>query len=139
MSDQATILIIEDHPGSRMLLVDLLTIQGYNVYEATSGEEGLEQARRVQPDLILTDMGMPRMSGWEMVPQLKADPTLRHIPVVAITAFAMTGDREKAMAAGCDGYITKPIETRRIGQQVAAFLEQARGAAESERGEGEES
>ncbi len=128
MSDPATILVIEDHPGSRMLLVDLLTIQGYSVHEATNGDEGLEQARRVLPDLILTDMGMPRMSGWEMVPQLKADPTLCHIPVVAITAFAMTGDREKAMAAGCDGYISKPIETRRIGQQVAAFLEQARRA-----------
>ncbi len=105
-----------------MLLVDLLTIQGYEVHEATNGLEGLEQARKLVPNLILTDMGMPRMSGWEMVPEIKGDPALRHIPVVAITAFAMTGDREKALAIGCDGYISKPIETRLIGKQVAQFL-----------------
>lgn len=108
-----------------MLLVDLLTIQGYRVIEATTGEEGIEQARAHRPALILTDMGMPRLSGWEMVPLLKNDPELSQIPIVAITAFAMTGDRERALALGCDGYITKPIETRRIGQQVAEFLAEA--------------
>lgn len=125
MSDKIVVLVVEDHPGSRMLLVDLLTIQGYQVYEASNGLEGLEQARAHKPNLILTDMGMPRMSGWEMVPELKADPELKDIPVVAITAFAMTGDREKALAAGCDGYISKPIETRMIGKQVAQFLAEA--------------
>jgi CheY-like chemotaxis protein len=130
VSAKATILVVEDHPGSRMLLVDLLTIQGYQVYEASNGEEGLEAARQHKPDLILTDMGMPRMSGWQMVPLIKEDPALKHIPVVAITAFAMTGDREKALSIGCDGYISKPIETRQIGKQVAQFL--AGAAAQNE-------
>ncbi len=109
-----------------MLLVDLLTLQGYQLWEASNGLEGLALARAHRPDLILTDMGMPRMSGWEMVPLLKQDPELRDIPVVAITAFAMMGDREKALAVGCDGYISKPIDTRRIGQQVAEFLAHSR-------------
>ena len=122
MTQKKGILVIEDHPGSRMLLVDLLTIQGYQVYEATNGADGLRQARQYRPDLILTDMGMPKMSGWEMVSTIKGDPDLKHIPVVAVTAFAMTGDRERALEMGCDGYISKPIETRRIGEQVARFL-----------------
>jgi two-component system cell cycle response regulator DivK len=126
VSEKATILVIEDHPGSRMLLVDVLGFQGYEVYEAGDGIEGLEQARLCQPDLILTDMGMPRMSGWEMVPAMKKDPDLKHIPIVAITAFAMTGDREKALDIGCDWYISKPIEVRRIREQVADFLAKAR-------------
>lgn len=133
MSEKTVILVVEDHAGSRMLLVDLLSFQGYEVHEASNGMEGLEQAKALKPNLILTDMGMPRMSGWEMVPLIKGDPELKDIPVVAITAFAMTGDREKAMNAGCDGYISKPIETRMIGKQVAEFLAQAKA---NEAGEG---
>ena len=109
-----------------MLLVDVLTFQNYKVYEAGDGIEGLEQAHACQPDLILTDMGMPRMSGWEMVKRMKKDPDLKNIPIVAITAFAMTGDREKALKIGCNGYISKPIEIRRIREQVADFLAKAR-------------
>ena len=116
------ILVIEDHPGSRMLLVDVLTFAGYEVYEAGDGVEGIDMARQYKPHLILSDMGMPRLSGWEMVPKLKEDPELKHIPVVAITAFAMTGDREKALKLGCAGYISKPIEIRQIRKQVRDFL-----------------
>lgn len=134
MSEKTVILVVEDHAGSRMLLVDLLSFQGYEVHEASNGMEGLEQAKALKPSLILTDMGMPRMSGWEMVPLIKADPELKDIPVVAITAFAMTGDREKAMNAGCDGYISKPIETRLIGKQVAEFLAQAKAQQQVEEG-----
>ena len=116
------ILVVEDHPGSRMLLVDVLTFANYDVYEAGDGLEGIDMAKQHKPDLILSDMGMPRLSGWEMVPKLKEDPELKHIPVVAITAFAMTGDREKAIELGCAGYISKPIEIRQIRQQVKDFL-----------------
>ena len=119
------ILVIEDHAGSRMLLVDVLTFAGYEVYEAGDGLEGIDMARQHKPNLILSDMGMPRLSGWEMVPQLKADPELKHIPVVAITAFAMTQDREKALQVGCVGYISKPIEVRQIRKQVEEFLKNA--------------
>lgn len=122
--------MIEDHPGSRMLLVDVLSFQGYEVYEAGDGLEGLEMAQRHKPNLILSDMGMPRLSGWDMVKQLKADPEVKHIPVVAITAFAMSRDREKALEIGCNGYISKPIEIRRIRQQVREFLNEAQKTEE---------
>ena len=104
-----TILIVEDNPGNRMLVADLLTAKGYRSVEAKDGEEAIALARQERPDLILMDLSLPRLDGWEATRRLKADADLKDIPVVALTAHAMVGDEAKALKAGCDGYIAKPI------------------------------
>jgi two-component system cell cycle response regulator DivK len=121
------ILLVEDNPQNRRLAQFLLTSQGYVVYEATTGEEAL--ARTYRPALILMDLQLPGMDGYAVTPRLKADTATAAIPVVALTAYAMPGDRDKALAAGCDGYITKPIDTRGFPAAVQRYL-----ALGSERG-----
>jgi len=116
------ILVVEDDPLNMELVSDLLTVHGYTVLQATTGQEALALAAREQPDLILMDIGLPGMDGLAACRALKADPTTVAIPVVALTAYAMRGDEEKIMAAGCDGYITKPIDTRQFAHIVARFL-----------------
>ncbi len=108
------ILIVEDNVQNRLLMVDILTVHGYEVIEAKDGLEGIRFAKSHRPDLILLDMQMPVMDGLEAARLLKADPETRPIKILAITSFAMKGDRERILAAGCDEYMAKPIDTRKL-------------------------
>lgn len=116
------ILIVEDNPTNLKLALQVLEMEGYLVDQATDAEQAQELLQHMSPDLILMDLALPGMDGLTLTRRLKADARLKHIPVVAMTAFAMKGDDRKALAAGCDGYITKPIDTRKFSQQVSAFL-----------------
>lgn len=106
----ATILIVEDNPANMTLATFLLTTEGHEVLHATTAEAGLLLARSAHPDLILMDIQLPGMDGLEATALLKRDEATRQIPVVALTALAMKGDEERILAAGCDGYIAKPIQ-----------------------------
>lgn len=116
------ILVVEDNDDNRALVVKVLGRQGHAVREAVSAEQALEIAAADPPDLILMDLNLTGMTGFEAAGRIKADPHLRHIPVVALTAYAMVGDRERALAAGCDGYISKPVDVRRLPDQLKEFL-----------------
>lgn len=118
----ARILIIEDNQFNHELIEYLLTQAGYATLSAWDGLEGLEAARGSVPDLILCDLQMPVMTGYEVVQQIKAEPQTSRIPIVAVTASSMTGDSDKALSAGFDGYIAKPIEPRTFVQQIETFL-----------------
>ncbi len=118
----ARILVVDDNPVNLKLAASVLEFAGYHILEAGDAIQALEVIRQTPPDLILLDIGLPGMDGLALTRQLKADPTTRHIRIVALTAYAMKGDDEKAKAAGCDGYITKPIDTRKLGEQVAQTL-----------------
>jgi len=117
-----TILIVEDNRRSMLLIQDLLQIHGFRTLEAFDGEEGIARAKAERPDLILMDIQLPGMDGLTAARLLRQDPVTAGIPVVALTAHAMKGDRERALKAGCNGYIAKPIDTRRFLAQVQAFL-----------------
>jgi CheY-like chemotaxis protein len=117
------ILVIEDQPLNLELVRDLLEMGGYAVLQAATAEEGLALARTAQPDLILMDISLPGMDGLTATRRLKEDPATQQIPVVALTAHAMRGDQEKAQAAGCAGYLTKPVDTRTFVPQVGNYLE----------------
>src|SRR3990172_8614553 len=104
------ILAIEDHEENRRLLRDLLTSFGYELIEALTGEEGLTAAETQRPDLILMDIQLPGIDGYETTRRIKANPALRHIPVIAVTSYALSGDDVKALEAGCDAYVTKPFD-----------------------------
>ena len=116
------LLLVEDNEASREGLSRHLRRRGYEVLTAVDGREGLEVARAEPPDLVLMDMSLPVLDGWEATRQLKADPTTRHVPVIALTAHAMAGDREKALAAGCDEYDTKPVEFARLLGKIEGLL-----------------
>src|SRR5258708_2949928 len=116
------VLIVDDNPTNLKLACDLLEWEGYVVTNAVDAEHAQELLKRETPDLILMDIALPGMDGLTLARKLKADETLRNVPVVALTAFAMKGDDQKALLAGCTGYITKPIDTRKFAQQVASFL-----------------
>jgi two-component system, cell cycle response regulator DivK len=120
----AKILIIEDNELNLDMLVRRLERKGYEVVSAMDGENGLFMAESESPDLILMDMSLPGMDGWEATRHIKADPTTKSIPVIALTAHAMVGDREKALKAGCDDYDTKPVEFQRLLQKMENFLGQ---------------
>jgi CheY-like chemotaxis protein len=117
-----TILYIDDTENNRILVTRRLKKKGYNVCTAENAEEGLALADTARPDLILMDMGMPDTDGWTATRRLKAEPKLRHIPVIALTAHAMQGDREKALEAGCDEYETKPFDFPRLFEKIEARL-----------------
>jgi two-component system, cell cycle response regulator DivK len=117
-----TILIVEDNAQNRLLMVDILKVRGYEVIEARDGAEGLVLAKTHKPDLILLDMQMPVMDGLEAARLLKADPETRGIKILAVTSFAMKGDRERILAAGCDEYMAKPIDTRQLPIMVRQIL-----------------
>lgn len=123
-----TILLVEDNPDNRTIYGTILRHVGYNVAEAGTGEEGLRLARELVPSLVLMDVAMPGIDGWEATRILKADPSTAGIPVVALTAHAMTEDRRRAEEVGCDGYLSKPIEPRRVVEEVRRLLEQAAAA-----------
>ena len=116
------LLLVEDNEMNRDMLSRRLERRGYEVVTAVDGEEGLRLARSEAPALILMDMSLPVLDGWEATRQLKATPATRGIPVIALTAHAMAGDREKAMAAGCDDFDTKPIEFARLLGKIEALL-----------------
>jgi two-component system cell cycle response regulator DivK len=116
------ILIVDDNPVNLKLARVLLTTEGYDVRTAKAAEEALEVLREFQPRLILMDVQLPGMDGLALTRRLKADSRTREVVIVALTAYAMKGDQERVLAAGCDAYIGKPIDTRRLAAQVAALL-----------------
>ena len=116
------ILLVEDNEMNRDMLSRRLERKGYHVVLAVDGESGVAMARAEAPDLILLDMSLPVLDGWEAARQLKAKPETKAIPIIALTAHAMAGDREKAIEAGCDDYDTKPIELPRLLDKIAALL-----------------
>jgi two-component system cell cycle response regulator DivK len=118
----ARILLVEDNEMNRDMLARRLKRRGYQVTVAVDGNEGLRLAQTALPDLILMDMSLPMLDGWEATRQLKAASATRAIPIIALTAHVMSGDREKALAAGCDDYDTKPIEFRRLLDKIQALL-----------------
>lgn len=118
----AKILYIEDNPGNRMLVQRILMVEDYDVFEAEDGPAGIEIALREKPDLILMDMNLPDLDGYEMTRRMRAIPELADIPIIAMTANVMQGDREKTLAAGCSGYIPKPIDVDELPNQIARFL-----------------
>jgi len=121
------ILLVEDNEMNRDMLSRRLVKRGYDVALALDGEQGVAMARAEVPALILMDMSLPGIDGWEATRQLKAAPETRAIPVIALTAHAMAGDREKALAAGCDDFDTKPVDLNRLLEKIEALL--ARGGA----------
>jgi two-component system cell cycle response regulator DivK len=116
------ILIVDDDSRTLKLLRDLLQVKGYATLEALDGKQGVDMARAKMPDLIFMDMQMPVMDGFEATNILKANPVTKNIPVIALTALAMQGDREKCMEAGCDDYITKPLDTRAFLAKIKEYL-----------------
>lgn len=120
------LLIVEDNPLNAELLRDILRYRGYRTLESTTAAEGLRIARECLPDLVLMDVRLPDMSGVEAVGRLRADPALRHIPVIAVTASAMKGDVESIMAAGFDAFEAKPFSLKPFLEKVAAILERVR-------------
>jgi CheY-like chemotaxis protein len=118
----AKILLVEDNEMNRDMLSRRLERRGFTVVIAADGEVGLNQARTCSPDLILMDMSLPVIDGWEATRQLKADPSTSKIPIIALTAHAMAEDRVKAMAAGCDDFDTKPVELPRLLAKIDAML-----------------
>jgi two-component system cell cycle response regulator len=117
------VLIIDDHPVNLELAKVLLVLEGYEVHTAGDAEAALLLLPELRPDLILMDVQLPGMDGLELARRVKADPRLHNARIVALTAYAMKGDEEKALAAGCDGYLSKPIDTRTFPKMVASFLE----------------
>lgn len=122
----ATILLVEDNELNRDMLARRLQRRGYAVLLAVDGAAGLDLARSARPDLLLLDMSLPVLDGWAVARQLKADPATRAIPIIALTAHAMAGDRAEALAAGCDDYDSKPIDLPRLLTKIEALLD--RGA-----------
>ena len=118
----ATILLVEDHQEIWDFLSRRLKRRGYEVVIAQDGQEGLDKARSDRPDLMLLDMNLPVMDGWTVTQTLKGDEATKHIPIIALTAHAMAGDREKALAAGCDDYHAKPIDFSQLLSQIEAAL-----------------
>jgi len=116
------ILYVEDNEDNVYVVKNRFARVGYTVLVATDGEQGVAMAAAEKPDLILMDLRLPGMDGWEATKRIKAQPETRHIPVIALTAHAMMGDREKALAAGCDDFDTKPVEMPRLLEKVRALL-----------------
>ncbi len=115
------ILLIEDNEQNRYLISYLLERSGHAVATATSGPAGIEMAGRVQPELILLDIQLPGMDGYAVAQALRTEERFRRIPIIAVTSYAMVGDREKALAAGCDGYIEKPIDPQTFVSEIERF------------------
>ena len=127
------ILIVEDNELSRDMLSRRLRRKGYEVLVATDGQEGIAMAQRELPDLVLMDLSLPDLDGWEATRRLKTDTKTQSIPVIALTAHAMSGDREKALDAGCDEYDTKPIDLRRLLSKMVRFVDDPDPAGSGEK------
>jgi two-component system, cell cycle response regulator DivK len=126
------ILVVEDNQDSRDLVVKVLESKGFTVIEAVDGEDALQKAQEERPALILLDISLPKLDGYEVTRRLKTLDAFRDIPIIALTAHAMKGDREKALAAGCRGYLSKPINIRELPGQVQYYMEEAQ---EKDKGE----
>ena len=120
--DRKRILVVEDQEDLRGVLRDLLTGSGYECLEATDGQAGVSQGQVGSPDLILMDIQMPVLDGYEATRQIKADPDLKATPIIAVSSFAMKGDEEKARAAGCDHYVTKPYSPMQLLRVIREYL-----------------
>jgi two-component system cell cycle response regulator DivK len=126
MDHTATILYIEDNPENRLLVCRILRAEGYRVIEAENAKHALEIVNEDRPDLILMDINMPKVDGYTLASQFKSTPRLSTVPIIAVTANVMQGDRERSLAAGCDGYIQKPIDVDRLQEQISQFLSPVR-------------
>jgi CheY-like chemotaxis protein len=126
----ARILLIEDNPQNRYLAKFLLEQRGHKVIEAETGPQGLAMASEAHPDLVLLDIQLPGMDGHAVARALKADPAVKSIPIVAVTSYAMAGDREKCLAAGAEGYIEKPINPETFVAEVERFLANGQGISD---------
>jgi len=116
------ILVVEDNSDNRILITDVLNSLDYEVIVAVDGEEGIEMASSEKPDLILMDLSLPKMDGWTATKHIKDNTDLKHIPIIALTAHAMVGDRERAIEAGCDDYISKPIDLRELANKLQQYM-----------------
>ena len=116
------ILVVEDHEENRRIVRDLLTSAGYEIVEAVTGEEGVTLAESEHPDLILMDIQLPGIDGYETTRRIKANPASRRIPIIAVTSYALSGDDVKALAAGCDAYVTKPFSPRALLAKVREYV-----------------
>jgi two-component system, cell cycle response regulator DivK len=116
------VLIVEDVPDNRQIIRDLLTNAGYELIEAVDGAAGVTAALTHRPDLILMDIQLPVLDGYEATRRIKADPRTSAIPIIAVTSYALSGDEAKALQAGCDGYVTKPFSPRRLLAKVREFI-----------------
>ncbi len=128
------ILVVEDNEDSRIMLVKALKRLGHVTLEAESGEEAVEKARSETPDLILMDVELKGMDGLTATRRIKENASLQDIPIVALTAYAMAGDRERALRAGCDGYLAKPVDVRNLGAEISRYLD-GHPVSESKRGQ----
>ena len=117
-----TILVVEDQEDNRRILHDLFTSQGYEIIEATNGLEGVSAAEMYRPSLILMDIQLPGIDGYEATRRIKSNPDLQKIPIIVVTSYALSGDDEKAFVAGCDAYVTKPFSPRELLAKVREFL-----------------
>ncbi len=117
-----SILVVEDHEDNRRILRDLLSSAGYTTIEAVTGEEGVSLAGSHVPDLILMDIQLPGVDGYEATRRIKANPTLKRIPIIAVTSYALGGDDVKAMEAGCDAYVAKPFSPRALLGKIQEYL-----------------
>ena len=117
-----TVLIVEDNPKNLKLMRDLMRVQGYQTLEAADGLIGLDMALQHRPDLILMDIQLPGIDGYEVTRRLKAQEETKHIPIIAVTSFAMKGEEDRAREAGCDAYVSKPIDIRKLVETVQRFL-----------------
>lgn len=120
--NRGTILYVEDNSDNRLLIRRVLNAEGYTVHEASSATAALDTLKSMQPDLILMDINMPDMDGYTLTAHIRAMPNLGVVPIVALTANVMKGDRERSLEAGCDGYIQKPIDIDTLAQQIERFI-----------------
>jgi len=118
----AKILLVEDNEINRDMLVRRLQRRGFNMMTAVDGQQAIDMTRSEMPDLILMDMSLPVLDGWEATRQIKADPHLKHIPIIGLTAHAMIGDRDQALKAGCDDYATKPVEFEKLVELINRLI-----------------
>jgi CheY-like chemotaxis protein len=125
------VLVVEDEKDNMDLFVQILNFHGCEVLKAVDGREAINVTQEQMPDLVLMDLSLPALDGWEATRALKGIPEVSHIPIVALTAHAMVGDKERAMEAGCDGYISKPIEVTHFYEDVSAYLKGPRPSASS--------
>lgn len=126
------ILVVEDYDDAREMYVEYLTFTGFKVESATNGVEALEMTQRLMPDLVLMDLALPKLDGWEATRRLKSDPATAHIPVIALTGHALAGHAERAREAGCDSFITKPCVPDELVAEITRVLEQSQTAGASE-------
>jgi len=122
MTTSKRILLVEDQEDGRRIVRDLLAASDYALLEAKTGEEGLALAEQERPDLILMDIQLPGLDGYEVTRRIKANPKLSHIPIIAVTSYALSGDEQKAYAAGCDDYVAKPFSPRALMAKIREYL-----------------